>query len=446
VKLARLMIDTTPLRISREFRIVFTARIVSVFGLGFAAVALPTQVYELTGSSLLVATVHTANAVSVLCGTLVGGVLADRGDRRRLIVVGRASAVAGYTALAANSVLPEQPLLWVVYAAAVFIGFLGSFSAVALQAAAPGFVPRDKLPAAGALLALNGELGAVLAPALGGVLIATAGMGGNYALTALLSLVTTVLVWRLPRLEPDTDQRGEPVLRAVAAGARFATRHRVVGPLLLLGFAQLLFAAPHVLINEFTDTVLGGGPATVGLLYTAPALGALAGSLTSGWTGRVRRAGAALLGSVAVCGAAVLGLGLSPAFPLAFAFLVLLGYGQVSEEILRYALLQSHTPAALRGRVNSVWTAQATVGDSAGALTLGALAPLLGVAFAIAAGGVLTLLSVAALALAFPGLRAARVLTDSTPDDGAQERRTTATSGAGRPDPRPSPTTTDHEE
>src|SRR5690606_26107232 len=105
------MIDTAPLRISREFRIVFTARIVSVFGRGFAAGDLPTPGYGLTGPSLLVATVHAANAGSVLCGTLVGGVLADRGDRRRLIVVGRASAVVGYSVLAANSVLPEQPLL-----------------------------------------------------------------------------------------------------------------------------------------------------------------------------------------------------------------------------------------------------------------------------------------------------------------------------------------------
>ncbi|UOE21998.1 enterobactin transporter EntS [Thermobifida halotolerans] len=411
------MIDVTPLRVSREFRIVFVARIVSIFGLGFASVALPTQVYELTGSSFLVATVHTANAVSVLCGTLVGGVLADRGDRRRLIVVGRASAVVGYGALAANSLVPDDPLLWVIYAVALFTGFFGSFSAVALQAAAPGFVPRDRLPAAGALLALNGELGAVLAPALGGVLIATAGMGGNYTITAVLSLVTTALVWRLPRLEPDGQHRGRPVLEAVADGARFAVRHRVVGPLLLLGFAQLLFAAPYVLINEFTDTVLGGGPAMVGMLYTAPALGALLGSLTSGWTAHVRRNGTVLLAAVVLCGAAVLGLGLSPVFWAAFAFLALLGFGQVAEEILRYALLQSHTPDALRGRVNSLWTAQATIGDSAGALTLGALAPLLGAAVAITAGGAMTVLSVGALALAFPGLRAARVLAEEPRED-----------------------------
>ncbi|WP_406970067.1 MULTISPECIES: enterobactin transporter EntS [unclassified Nocardiopsis] len=406
------MVDTSPLRLSREFRIVFTARLISVFGLGFAAVALPLQVYQLTGSSLMVATVHTTTAVSVLAGTLVGGLLADRGDRRRLIVIGRASAVIGFGALAANTLLPDTPWLWVIYAAAVVNGMFGSFSAVALQAAAPGFVPPERLPAAGALLALNAELGSVLAPALGGVVIAAWGIGTNYVVTAALSLVTTALVWRLPRLDAPPAEGGRPSVAAdLREGAVFAVRHRVVGPLLLLGLVQMLFAAPAVLIPEFTDKVLGGGEALVGLLYTAPALGALIGSLTSGWAGRAHRTGGLLLAAVALCGAAVLALGASPWAPLAFAFLVLLGFGQVVEEILRYALLQSHTPDRLRGRVNAVWTAQATVGDSTGALTLGALAPLIGAAGALMAGGVLTLASTALIALGFAGLRTGRVLT-----------------------------------
>nr|WP_017580517.1 enterobactin transporter EntS [Nocardiopsis valliformis] len=415
MKLSQLMVDISPLRLSREFRIVFVARLISIFGLGFAAVALPMQVYGITGSSLLVATVHTTSAVSVLAGTLVGGMLADRGDRRRLIVIGRASAVIGFGVLAVNTLAPAEPWLWVIYAVAAFNGFFGSFSAVALQAAAPGFVPRDKLPAAGALLALNGELGSVLAPALGGIIIATAGMGGNYVITALLSLFTTILVWRLPRLEAPEESRTQPALAALREGGRFAFGHRVVGPLLLLGFAQMLFAAPQVLINEFTDKVLGGGPTMVGLLYTAPAVGALIGSLTSGWAGRARRTGTLLLVAVALCGLAVLGLGTSTWAPVAFMFLVFLGFGQVVEEILRYALLQSHTPDHLRGRVNSVWTAQSTVGDSAGALTLGGLAPLIGAAGAMMAGGALTVVSVGALAVAFAGLRTARVLQEPEP-------------------------------
>ncbi|SIO89915.1 enterobactin transporter EntS [Nocardiopsis sp. JB363] len=415
MKLSQLMVDISPLRLSREFRIVFVARLISIFGLGFAAVALPMQVYQLTGSSLLVATVHTTSAVSVLAGTLVGGMLADRGDRRRLIVIGRASAVIGFGVLAANTLLPTEPWLWVIYAIAVFNGFFGSFSAVALQAAAPGFVPRDKLPAAGALLALNGELGSVLAPALGGLIIAAFGLGSNYLITAVLSLLTTFLVWRLPRLDAPAESRAQPVLAALREGGSFAVRHRVVGPLLLLGLAQMLFAAPQVLINEFTDKVLGGGASMVGLLYTAPAVGALIGSLTSGWAGRARRTGSLLLVAVALCGLAVLGFGASTWAPVAFVFLVFLGFGQVIEEILRYGLLQSHTPDHLRGRVNAVWTAQSTVGNSAGALTLGGLAPLIGAAGALLAGGTLTVVSVGALALAFAGLRTAQVLREPEP-------------------------------
>ncbi|WP_239646978.1 enterobactin transporter EntS [Nocardiopsis salina] len=418
MRLSQLMVDISPLRTSPEFRIVFVARLISIFGLGFAAVALPMQVYGLTGSSLLVATVHTTNAVSVLAGTLVGGMLSDRGDRRRLIVIGRTAAVIAFGVLAANTLVPDEPWLWVIYVTAAFNGFFGSFSTVALQAAAPGFVPRDKLPAAGALLALNGRLGSVLAPALGGAVIAALGMGANYILTAVLSLLTTVLVWRLPRLEAPEEARSQPFFAALGEGGRFALTHRVVGPLLLLGLVQMLFAAPQVLINEFTDKVLGGGPALVGFLYTAPAAGALIGSLTSGWAGRTQRTGALMLLAVGLCGVAVLGFGTSTWAPVAFCFLALLGFGQVVEEILRYALLQSHTPDHLRGRVNAVWTAQSTLGNSAGALTLGALAPFIGAAGALMAGGGITVVAVGALAAGFAGLRTAQVLREPAPSPG----------------------------
>ena len=418
MRLSQLMVDISPLRTSPEFRIIFVARLISIFGLGFAAVALPMQVYGLTGSSLLVATVHTTNAVSVLSGTLVGGMLADRGDRRRLIVIGRGAAVLAFGVLAANTLVPDEPWLWVIYVTAAFNGFFGSFSTVALQAAAPGFVPRDKLPAAGALLALNGRLGSVLAPALGGAVIASLGMGANYVLTAVLSLLTTVLVARLPRLEAPEEARSQPFFAALREGGRFALTHKVVGPLLLLGLVQMLFAAPQVLINEFTDKVLGGGPALVGILYTAPAAGALIGSLTSGWAGRTQRTGGLMLLAVGLCGLAVLGFGASTWAPLAFYFLALLGFGQVVEEILRYALLQSHTPDHLRGRVNAVWTAQSTLGNSAGALTLGALAPLIGAAGALMAGGGITVVAVGALAAGFAGLRTAQVLREPAPGPG----------------------------
>ncbi|MDA2804807.1 enterobactin transporter EntS [Nocardiopsis suaedae] len=409
----RAAIDLTPLKVSRPFRNVFAARTLSVFGLGFALVALPLQVYGLTGSSAMVALVNAVNGVSVLGGTLVAGVLADRRPRRGLIVTGRLAATVAFTGLALGALwLDGTAALAAIVLCAAVNGFLGTFSQVALQAAVPGLLPRDRLPAAGALLALTGKLGSVVAPAAGGALIALLGSPLVYGITAAASAVTTLMVARLPAMAPEpgagagADAAPSP-LAAIAEGLRFAVRDRVVGPILLLGFVQLLFATPYVLIPELTDRVLGGGEQTAGLLYSASAAGAVAASLTSGWTAHLRRAGAVLLAAVALCGAAAAGLGASTALAAAVLALVALGFAEIIEEILRFALLQSHTPDALRGRVNSVWTAQNTVGGSLGGVVLGALAAAVGPGAAVLAGGAATAVLTAAIAGAFPGLRRA---------------------------------------
>ncbi|MBX9391877.1 enterobactin transporter EntS [Streptomonospora nanhaiensis] len=408
-------IDLTPLRASRAFRVVFTARLISVFGLGFALVALPMQVYSATGSSALVAVVSAVNGASVFGGTLVGGVLADRCSRRALIVAGRAAATLAFTGLALNAAWaaadpgPSAAQFAAVCLCAALNGFVGTFSTVALQAAVPGLVPRDRLPAAGALLALTGQFGSIAAPALGGAVIALWGFPAVFGVTAAVSALTTALVCRLPRLDPPAAEAGaRPGLAASALqGLRFAARHRVVGPLLALGFVQLLFATPYVLIPEFTDRVLHGGEATAGLLYSASAFGAVCASLTSGWTRGTRLGGGAPATAVAGCGLASAAFGASGGTAWAVGALVLLGFAEIVEEILRFSLLQAHTPDALRGRVTSVWSAQNTVGGALGALALGALAPLVGAGAAITAGGAVAVALVAVLAAACPGLRRA---------------------------------------
>jgi ENTS family enterobactin (siderophore) exporter len=414
VRLRHVVMDVGPLRDSRAFRVVFAARTVSVFGLGFALVALPLQVYALTGSSVAVALVSAVNGVSVFCGTLVGGVLADRLPRRALIVSGRAAAAVAFTGLALNALWPTPAALAVVCACAALNGFVGTFSTVALQAAVPGLVPADRLPAAGALLALTGQLGSVAAPALSGVVVALWGFPAVYAVTAAVSAAATGLVCLLPRLDPGAEGR-RPVLAAAAEGLRFAARDRVVGPLLLLGFVQLLLAAPYVLIPEIVDRGLGGGEAMAGLLYSAAAAGAVCASLTSGWCGGVRRAGAALLAAVAACGAASAAFGAAPGAAAALVALAALGFAETIEEILRFTVLQGHTPDAVRGRVTSVWTAQNTVGGALGAMTLGVLAPFIGAGAAIVAGGGAAVASVAAIAALAPGLRRAGTAAGTAP-------------------------------
>ncbi|MFC6013751.1 enterobactin transporter EntS [Nocardia lasii] len=370
----KIAIDLEPLRTSREFRTLFIARTISVFGIGFLVVALPIQVYGLTGSTATVATISTVIGVSALIGTLFGGTAADRYDRRTVIAGARGAATIGFALLAINAMLPD-PHLWAIFVCAVIDGVAGGISATALIAATPGLIPRDKLAAAGALMALTSNLGSVAAPALGGVLIAALDVTANYWLAAAASLVTTVLIARLDRMVPDSTH-GESPLRAIVSGFRFAFGHRVVGATMLVGFVTMLLSGWGVLVPAYVAEVLHGGERTVGVLFAAPAVGALLGTLTSGWTGSMRRGGQVIFAATLVSAAAFVGAGLLASTAVLFLGLAAHGVGRVVSDIARFAVVQGNTPDEFRGRVSGVWTAQVTVSVSVGAIVAGVVAGL----------------------------------------------------------------------
>ncbi|WP_017557659.1 enterobactin transporter EntS [Nocardiopsis baichengensis] len=406
--LSSVAMDLSPLRTPGGFRILFAVRLVSLLGGGYRMVALPLQVYALTGSSVLVASVSVVNGLSSFTGTLVGGPLADRVDRRRLVLAGAVAEAVVVSLFAANTVLPGGARLEMIYLGAAVSGCVGTTGLIAQQSMVPALVGPARLPAAGALFALTAQIGAVATPALGGLVVAAFGVGAGFAGTAVVALFAIAASLFLPRARPEEGEDAGGGIGRALGGAVFAVRDPVVRPLMVLGFSQALLAMPLVLIPEFTDTVLGAGPEEAGLLYAAPAAGAVAASLTSGWTGRVRRPGAVVCAAVGLCGAAVACLGLSRSVPLALAALLLLGCGQALEEILRYALVQSRTPDELRGRVSGVWLAQATVGGSLGVSLMGALAALLGPAAALLAAGSACTAVVASTAAAERGLRRPR--------------------------------------
>ncbi|WP_432483537.1 enterobactin transporter EntS [Kineococcus esterisolvens] len=374
-----LVVDLTPLRVSRPFRFAFAARLVSLLGIGLLVVAVPAQTYQLTGSSGHVAGVAVATGVAVFAGSLAGGVLADRFERRRTIQLARSTAGLAFAVLGVNAVLPE-PSLGVLYAASVVDGLAGGVSSAALMAVVPGLLPPDRLPAAGALLALTTDLGTVLTPALAGALIASGGVAVTYFTAAAATAATVALVAGIGRCPPRGGGHEHP-LRALRSGVRFAVRQPVVRSALLVGLLAALASGPLVLLPAFVDRVLGAGPSTLGLLYAAPAVGAVAGSLTSGWTGRVRRAGVALLAAVTVMALGPLVLGLSPNVPggaplvaaVAFCGLAGHGLGRALGDVLRFALVQRHTPDELRGRVSSLWQVQAVTGGALGSAAAGLL-------------------------------------------------------------------------
>lgn len=401
--LGKLTLDLDPLRTSREFRYIFTARVVSLFGLGFLIVAVPLQVYEITASTAHVAAVSTVLGLTTFGATFAGGILADRYDRRRVIALARGCAGVAFAVLAINAFLPD-PRLWVVYLAAIVDGICGGISATVLMSVTPTLLPRNKMAAAGALMALTGDLGAMIGPALGGVVIASGGVGLAFALAAATTAVTTFCITRLPALPPPRSAAESP-LRAVASGFRYAAGHRVIGGVLVCGFVTMLLAGWSVLIPEYAAEVLGVGASVTGLLYAAPAVGAVLGALTSGWTGTVRWSGRAVFVGMLLSAAGLVGAGTTGAVVVTVAGLAAHGFGEAVADILRYAIVQKHTAEEYGARIAGVWSAQVTAGASVGAVAAGVVAALVPIDAALAVYGATGLVATAVLAVTLKRLR-----------------------------------------
>ncbi|MEU6301011.1 enterobactin transporter EntS [Streptomyces erythrochromogenes] len=420
MSLRDLVIDIEPLRASRDFRAVFIARVVSLFGLGMATVALSAQVWGMSRSTFQVAVVSMIMSISVLVGSLWGGVMADRTDRRTLILWARGAAALAFAGLAVNAYLPE-PSLWAIQLCVAWDGLATGVSVTALMAAAPGLVRDDQLPAAGALMSLTGEIGSISAPFLGGVLLAAWGPAPVFTFTAVTTALTTLLITRVRPLPPgvaeDEEDGDGKRFRSPLAAFRFALRDRVVGGLVLLGGVTAVFNVPVVLFPEMVDRRFDGGEVMLGLLYTAPAVGAVLVSATSGWLGRAARPGRLLLAAAFTGGLATLGFGLSGDPVLAFALLAVGGAAGTVYEILEYALVQHHTPDHMRGRIVSVITAQGTSGDIVGDAEVAAIARWFSPAGAAIFNGAVCAAAAVAVAVAVPGLRKATLPAPGADDD-----------------------------
>ncbi|MFE5643067.1 enterobactin transporter EntS [Rhodococcus sp. NPDC056516] len=366
-----LVIDVSPLRTSRPFRYAFCARLISLLGIGLLVVAVPAQTYQLTGSTLQVAGVSTAMAIAMFFGSLFGGVLADRYDRRRTIQLARSAAGLGFVILGCNALMPH-PSMWVIYVAAAVDGLAGGVSSSALMALMPMLLPRNKMAAAGALVALTTDIGTMISPAIAGVIIASGGIPATYFVAAVATAATVTLFQAIgPSPAPGTSH--ESPMRALVTGVKFAGTHTVIRGILISGLLVMFVSGPMVLLPAFVDQVLGGGPTMLGLLYGAPAVGAVIGSLTSGWTGRVHHNGAAMLISVALMPLGLVVLGASGASIVSFLGLAGFGLGRALNDILRFAVLQQNTPDELRGRVSSLWMVQAVTGTAIGSMAAGFL-------------------------------------------------------------------------
>lgn len=422
--MARLTMDLGPLRSSRDFRIIFWARVVALLGISLTLVALSIQVYDLTGSSLAVGMTNLIAGVTLLGGTLAGGVMADRYDRRQLLVVSRSGAAAVFAALTFNA-LADQPQLWIVYLCAAVIGVVDGIAETALLAITPDLVRSDELAAAGALTAITTQLATIVGPTIGGAIIAGPGVTLCYGITCAATVVQVAMMCLVERRAPAEAEHQHP-LRAMLEGLQYIHGNRLVASLLLIDLIGSLFALQYAVFPELGTEALHGGPRTVGLMYSAPAVGAFLGALLSGWVSHSRRPGYILTGAVLVWGAGMAAAGASPALPVALVMLGLAGVGMIYCDILIRAMIQQHTPSRLMGRVSSFWLGQATVGMAGGNALAGGFAGVATARIAVVTGGLLCVTAGGLVAGAVPELRRAGPTTTPTEAEDEDEGPTEA--------------------
>jgi MFS family permease len=408
-----LRIDMAPLRDSRDFRLLFASRTVTLLGTIASDVALLVQAKQLTGSTLAVSMLGVAELVPVLIFGLYGGVLADRLDRRRMIRWCEAGLGAGAALLAVNATLP-RPELWPLYALASMMTALAALQRPSLDASIPRLVARDQLSAASAIMSVSGNVSMIVGSAYGGVLAAGLGPQVVYGVDAVsfaVSFALLCLVRPLPPPAPDTRQPALG-LRSVASGIRYARgRQELVGSY-LADLAAMTFAYPNALF-PFMAAALHA-PWAVGLLFAAPPAGALAASATSGWTGRVRRHGRGIALAAAGWGLAITGFGLAPDVGIAVACLVLAGGADMLSGIFRDTLWNQTIPDSLRGRLAGVELLSYSVGPSAGQLRAGGIAAITTTRISLWSGGLLCVGGVGLVCLVLPGFTAYRARGGAT--------------------------------
>jgi len=344
-----MILNISPLRKYRDYRLLYTGQLVSLFGTQVTTVAVPVQVYNITQSSLMVGLLGTVQLVPLLVFALLGGAYADSVDRRRLLVISEILLALGSATLMINA-LVSHPSVILIFGVSAAMAALNGFHRPALDALTPRLVERQDLRAVAALSSLRFSVSSIVGPALGGFLIWKLGMASTYALD-VVSFAISVIALASIRAMPERE-KVKASLGSIAEGMRYAiSRPELIGTY-LIDMIAMTFAMPMAL---FPAMAAGwGGAAAVGYLYSAMPAGALLATIFSGWTSKIDRHGVFVVVGAAIWGVAILGLGYSHSLLAAVIFLAIAGAGDNISVIFRSAIWNETIPNELRGRLSGV--------------------------------------------------------------------------------------------
>jgi MFS family permease len=410
---ARVLADITPLRRHRDFRKLWFGQMVSGIGSQLTIVGVAYETYKISHSTLMVGLVSLVQLGPLLIGSMGGGTVADAKDRRRVLLVTQVMLALTSAGLALNASF-AHPSLWPIFlCTAASAGFQG-FDWPARNAALPMLVPMADLPAALALQSILWQTSAVVGPALAGLLISQLGINVVFIIDVATFGVALLAVASLPALVPQ-GPRSQVGFRSIAEGFSHLRKDKLLLSTFWIDLDAMIFGMPRAVFPAIATGLYGGGAGTVGLLYAAPGIGAFAGSLLSGWIGRVRRQGRALVLAMVVWGGAIAIFGLVPILWVGLAMLAIAGSSDMVGTVFRNAMLQASVPDNLRGRLSGTFFAVASSGPRLGDAEAGGASAIGGAQFAVWSGGLACIAGLAVIVWRTPGLWQARV------DDAAPE-------------------------
>lgn len=370
-------------------------------------VAVAWQVYLITGSSVAVGIIGLVELVPLIGFSLIGGSIADSMDRRKLMAWMQCGLMASSLGLALVSLSENPSVLW-LYGFTAFSSGLQAIDGPARSATMGEIVSRSQQAAAAALHQVVFQVTMLVGPVLGGAMIASFDLSLVYLIDALTFLATLAALWWVPVNRPGVVSSSR--LESIREGVKFIFRTPVLLSIFAIDLVAMIFGMPRAVFPELAKTTFGLGASGLGLLYAAPAAGALIAVLTSGWVARIREQGVAVIVSVVVWGSAIALAGVSVgSLSLTLFFLALAGAADVISAVFRRATLQTVTPRPLLGRANAAYLTVVTGGPRIGDAEAGLAAGLVGAQGSVILGGVACLAGTAVIAFKMPALRRYRV-------------------------------------
>ncbi len=392
-----MLIDITPLKVSRDYRLLFFGQLISFFGSMMSFIILPWQMFKLTNSNEMVGYIYLAEFVPMVSLAFIGGALADALDKRKMIRLTEIGQTFVTLILLVNSFLPN-PHIWVLYFAAALHAGLAALQRPAFESLIQKIIPDDLMSAVSALNSLRYNFGAIIAPSIAGIIVSQFTASAAYAIDLITFTASLIAVFMISAV-PSPENAERPSLKSIIAGCRYALRRQELLGTYLIDICAMFFAFPQAL---YPALALNYGEKYLGLFPAALAVGMLVASLTSGWTKKIHKHGLMVSVAAVFWGVGIIFFGMADSIWIALIFLAMAGFGDMISGIFRGTIWNQTIPNFLRGRLASLEMISYLTGPMLGGAKMGIVAERFDVRTAIVSGGVLCVVAVVLSSLLLP--------------------------------------------